>query len=410
MAERRFLFFSISRIFLLAILAIFLNGVTLFFMEAPAVYAKSRYLINRNTLDHLNREGLPEKLVQSMAPLLEKVFPSREAFLKVLGELEVPPRAPLETDIILRYSAMDQITIQAETFSSDQISRESIFKGNVQGKIPRENILFSTAKLRMLIGEFNSYERLIGEGGIRVEQWDREVRGDYLNYTRVFDNNSQDMQNPTPDDETLKLEGSVQISAAQGKARSSTLFLDLLNQEAVLEGKSAKGSERVRIEAYPDRLSKGAEGQTTTDPSTSPAREIVVQAARASLENKKRRIILEGAVEMQRMPEDFFLSSGILQLLYDEEQMLTEANARQSVCIEQPGRVARADLARVDELKQTIRLEGNAEVDSGQYNLQGSQINLFLDVNRGVAQGDGNAPIQMKMKMGGEFTPAFRCR
>ncbi len=218
------------------------------------------------------------------------------------------------------------------------------------------------------------------------------------------------MQNPTPVDETLKLEGSVQISAAQGKARSSTLFLDLLNQEAVLEGKSAKGSERVRIEAYPDRLSKGAEGQTTTDPSTSPAREIVVQAARASLENKKRRIILEGAVEMQRMPEDFFLSSGILQLLYDEEQMLTEANARQSVCIEQPGRVARADLARVDELKQTIRLEGNAEVDSGQYNLQGSQINLFLDVNRGVAQGDGNAPIQMTMKMGGEFTPAFRCR
>ena len=303
MAERRFLFFSISRIFLLAILAIFLNGVTLFFMEAPAVYAKSRYLINRNTLDHLYRDGLPDKFVLSMSPLLEKVFPSRETFLKVLGELEVPPRAPLETDIILRYSAMDQITIQAETFSSDQISRESIFKGNVQGKIPRENILFSTAKLRMLIGEFNSYERLIGEGGIRVEQWDREVRGDYLNYTRVFDNNSQDMQNPTPVDETLKLEGSVQISAAQGKARSSTLFLDLLNQEAVLEGKSAKGSERVRIEAYPDRLSKGAEGQTTTDPSTSPAREIVVQAARASLENKKRRIILEGAVEMQRMPE-----------------------------------------------------------------------------------------------------------
>ena len=99
------------------------------------------------------------------------------------------------------------------------------------------------------------------------------------------------------------------------------------------------------------------------------------------------------------MPEDFYLSAGLLQILYDEQQMLTEANARQSVCIEQPGRVARADLARVDEQKQTIRLEGNAEVDSGQYNLQGTQINLFLDVNRGVAQGDGNAPIQMTMKM-----------
>ena len=67
----------------------------------------------------------------------------------------------------------------------------------------------------------------------------------------------------------------------------------------------------------------------------------MVQAARASLENAKRRITLKGNVEMQRMPEDFYLSAGLLQILYDEQQMLTEANARQSVCIEQPGRVAR---------------------------------------------------------------------
>ena len=341
---------------------------------------------------------------------MEKVYPDRETFLTALAELEVPPRAPLETDVILRYSAMDQLTISAETFSSDQVSRESIFKGNVQGKIPRENIQFSTAKLRMLVGELNSYERLIGEGGIRVEQWDREIRGDYLNYTRSFDNTTLQEQNPKPDDETLKLEGSVQMTASQGKARSHTLVLDLLKQEAVLEGKSAKGTERVRIDAFPDRIARGAEASAQVDPAVSEAREIMVQAARASLENAKRRITLEGNVEMQRMPEDFYLSAGLLQILYDEQQMLTEANARQSVCIEQPGRVARADLARVDEQKQTIRLEGNAEVDSGQYNLQGTQINLFLDVNRGVAQGDGNAPIQMTMKMGGEFTPAFRCR
>ena len=153
-------------------------------MEVPNVHAKSRFLISRNTLDHLKREGLPEKLVQSIEPLMEKVYPDRESFLTALAELEVPPRAPLETDVILRYSAMDQLTISAETFSSDQVSRESIFKGNVQGKIPRENIQFSTAKLRMLVDELNSYERLIGEGGIRVEQWDREIRGDYSVFHR----------------------------------------------------------------------------------------------------------------------------------------------------------------------------------------------------------------------------------
>ena len=159
----------------------------------------------------------------------------------------------------------------------------------------------------MLVGELNSYERLIGEGGIRVEQWDREIRGDYLNYTRSFDNTTLQEQNPKPDDETLKLEGSVQMTASQGKARSHTLVLDLLKQEAVLEGKSAKGVERVRIDAFPDRIARGAEASAQTDPAVSEAREIMVQAARASLENAKRRITLEGNVEMQRMPEDFYL-------------------------------------------------------------------------------------------------------
>ena len=209
MAEH-FLGFFKSRILFRIILISSLIGICLSWMEVPNVYAKSRFLISRNTLDHLKREGLPEKLVQSIEPLMEQVYPDRETFLTALAELEVPPRAPLETDVILRYSAMDQLTISAETFSSDQVSRESIFKGNVQGKIPRENIQFSTAKLRMLVGELNSYERLIGEGGIRVEQWDREIRGDYLNYTRSFDNTTLQEQNPKPDDETLKLEGSVQ--------------------------------------------------------------------------------------------------------------------------------------------------------------------------------------------------------
>ena len=63
-------------------------------MEVPNVHAKSRFLISRNTLDHFKREGLPEKLVQSMEPLMEQVYPDREAFLTALAELEVPPRAP----------------------------------------------------------------------------------------------------------------------------------------------------------------------------------------------------------------------------------------------------------------------------------------------------------------------------
>ena len=79
------------------------------------------------------------------------------------------------------------------------------------------------------------------------------------------------------------------------------------------------------------------------------------------------------------------------------------------MCFEQPGRVAKADQASFDEITQTILLESNAEVQSGKYHLQGSTINLYLDVNKGVAQGDNKAPIQMTIL--GEESPAiFTCR
>ena len=91
--------FSSSRILFRIILISSLIGICLSWMEVP-VHAKSRFLISRNTLDHFKREGLPEKLVQSIEPLMEQVYPDRETFLTALAELEVPPRAPLETDAV----------------------------------------------------------------------------------------------------------------------------------------------------------------------------------------------------------------------------------------------------------------------------------------------------------------------
>ena len=72
--------FSSSRILFRIILISSLIGICLSSMEVP-VHAKSRFLISRNTLDHLKREGLPGKLVQSIEPLMEQVYPDREAFL-----------------------------------------------------------------------------------------------------------------------------------------------------------------------------------------------------------------------------------------------------------------------------------------------------------------------------------------
>jgi lipopolysaccharide export system protein LptA len=73
--------------------------------------------------------------------------------------------------------------------------------------------------------------------------------------------------------------------------------------------------------------------------------------------------------------------------------------------------VARAKRASFDELTKMIVLEGDAEVLSGQYYLRGNRINLFLDVNRGFAQGDETAPIEVTILMNESDAPtSFSCR
>ena len=119
--------------------------------------------------------------------------------------------------------------------------------------------------------------------------------------------------------------------------------------------------------------------------------------------------MFEGNVEMERTPGNLYIHAGKITLHLNESQELQFFQAVQEVCFEQPGRVAKADQASFDENTQTILLEGNAEVQSGQYHLQGNSINLYLDVDKGMAQGDNKAPIQMTVL--GEQSPAiFSCR
>ena len=64
------------------------------------------------------------------------------------------------------------------------------FGGNVKGFIPRENIEMTTAKLRLVSGKDANIEKMVGEGGVQVKQWDREVRSDFAIYTQVNLENS----------------------------------------------------------------------------------------------------------------------------------------------------------------------------------------------------------------------------
>ena len=378
------------------------------------------FKVTRNTLDHLQREGFSKALTAKFTPMLDKVYLNRTEFLDALPIFLVPK----QRDIILRYATTEQIKIQADEFSSDLNENAAVFRGNVKGIIPRENIELTTAKLRLVSGLDSNFEKLIGEGGVQVKQWDREARSDFAIYTQVgLDKKSADTDTSstkkirTPQ-QTLLMQGNVILKAAQGNVRSDSVLLDLLRQHATLEGQDTSKEGRIRVEANLSDLETNRgklESETKTsesgneNPQKSEPRKVLLLASRAVLDNKKHQAMFEGDVEMERTPDKLYIHAGKITLRLSQSQELQSIQAEQEVCFEQPGRVAKADRASFDEISRTILLEGNAEVQSGKFHLQGTTINLYLDVNKGVAQGANKAPIQMTI-LGAQSPSIFTCR
>ena len=378
------------------------------------------FKVTRNTLDHLQREGFSKALTARFTPMLDKVYLNRTEFMDALPIFLVPK----QRDIILRYATTEQIKIQADEFSSDLNENAAVFRGNVKGIISRENIELTTAKLRLVSGLDSNFEKLIGEGGVQVKQWDREARSDFAIYTQVgLDKKSADTDTSstkkirTPQ-QTLLMQGNVILKAAQGNVRSDSVLLDLLRQHATLEGQDTSKEGRIRVEANLSDLETNRgklESETKTsesgneNPQKSEPRKVLLLASRAVLDNKKHQAMFEGDVEMERTPDKLYIHAGKITLRLSQSQELQSIQAEQEVCFEQPGRVAKADRASFDEISRTILLEGNAEVQSGKFHLQGTTINLYLDVNKGVAQGANKAPIQMTI-LGAQSPSIFTCR
>ena len=385
-------------------------------LAAPA----SGYEITRNTLDHLQREGFSKALTEMLSPILNTHYLNLKDFLEALP-IQLTKK---ESDLLMRYASTQQIKIQADEFSSDLNENAAVFRGNVKGVIPRENIELTTAKLRLVSGKGKNFEKLIGEGGVSVKQWDREVRSDFAIYTQI------DLEDQTPDtdsaetksietpQQTLRLQGNVIMKASQGSAISNTVFVDILSQHATMEGKDTSKEGRIKVEANLSELETNRKEQSskiktqeeeTENQEKTEQKKVLLLASRGVLDNIKHLAMFEGDVEMERTPDNLYIHAGKITLQLNELQELQSIRAEQGVCLEQPGRVAKAEQANFDEIKQTILLEGSAEVQSGKYHLQGNTINLYLDVNKGVAQGDNKAPIQMTIL--GEQAPAiFACR
>jgi len=376
------------------------------------------FKVTNNTLDHLMREGLSKNIIAKIALLKNKIFKNRDEFIDAMPN----SITTIDQESLLRYASTEKIKIQADEFTTDLKQNAAVFRGNVKGFIPRENIELTTAKLRLVSGKDTNIEKMFGEGGVQAKQWDREIRSDFAIYTQVnlenFEKETKNSNKLAKPQQTLQMQGNVILKTAQGNVNSDNVILDLLKKHATLEGLDTSKEGRIRIEANlsdleKNRIEKGLEPESkntieATSQNLEPT-QVILLASRAVLDNSKHQAMFEGNVEMERTPGDLYIHAGKITLYLNESQELQFIQAIQEVCFEQPGRVAKADQASFDEITQTILLEGKAEVQSGQYHLQGNSINLYLDVNKGIAQGDNKAPIQMTVL--GEQEPAiFACR
>ena len=365
------------------------------------------YELSSNTLIHLRQAGLPLEILRDLQSLVGIRFDTKEDLRAALQKL---PRSPTTEALeqIEQFAEMRRLQLQAQEFSGDQKKGELVFRVEVEGELPREQLRFRSELLNLVRQE--KYEKMRSEGSVEVEQWDRTLQAGFLFYERAEEGfANEDVRGPV---QILRFNEEFRASAEQGKISGNLMQADLLRQQVLLQGRSEAEPARMELDLDEIRRQQAFNSLKELPPTSDSPETVTLQAAQATLNNQVRRLLLEGAVELFKSPEQLRIYGGRVQVEFDAAQQIQTVYAERAVCFEQPGRVARADSVRMEQATQLILLEGNAQVQTDQYNLQGESIKLYTDVSQGVAQGDDNSPIRVTILMDqpNSASNAFRCR
>ncbi len=360
----RALFQQIKLWGLFCFLAVFLS------FSAKANQQVENFRITKKTLQTLRQENVPPSLLEALDPLLNQLYTSKAEFLKILQNIQNPVPQAQQIDLILKHAMLNKLWVQSEKTRVDLEKGESLLTGSVRGGIPKDNIIFSADKVRIVTEGSQRYNKIIAESNVRVIQLQREITADRAIYNRTT--------------QKLDLVGSVVIKYEGINLYGATANLDRRAGKVDVRGNS---NQRVMVE-----YTLNEAGTPSDAPNPQPS---IIQAQRALLDNQQRLAIFEGNVEMTRPQLDLYLRAGRVILVFNEARELLTSTAEQDVCLEQPGRAARADKVQLSETNHSIFLEGNAEINRKGVYLNGPTINLFLDVEQGEAIGDSATPVRM---------------
>lgn len=230
--------------------------------------------------------------------------------------------------------------------------------------------------MKILAEGTDTYNRIIGEPKVHIEKEDYVLDANYAVYIRI--------------QKRLELKGNVFISGRNNTLRGATASLNELLQTFEIKGDLKEG---VMIPAS-GKLLVREEDSNPTDMRLSE-----VYAQRIFGEKRKNQVVLEGNVIMIQPQRELYLKAGTLLLQLNANNEVRSMHAEQSVCIEQPGRVARAAKAHFDEVAKTILLEGNAQAYSNDTQITGETLLLYMDVGKGQVKGNSRSPIQVTLSL-----------
>ncbi|MGK5092278.1 LptA/OstA family protein [Deltaproteobacteria bacterium TL4] len=219
---------------LLVMLFLMFFATTLISAQSSNPPTPEKYKITRNTLAQLQQEAVPFPIIGALQAILNQVFATREAFLLTLQKLPIAPIPAQHRDLILRHALLDKLQIRSKEFSGNLAQGEVIFKGEVVGQMPKEDLHFWASKLRILNGGGDNYEKIFAEGNVKLQQFNQNAEADYVVYSQL--------------EQHLQLEGNVRIKTPRSLVMGTHASIDGVKQFAFIQSPpNPHTEERVKL-------------------------------------------------------------------------------------------------------------------------------------------------------------------
>lgn len=364
------------------------------------------------------------RLMRGIRPLLALAVGALAALLPAPGLAQIAvPDCP----------DYKELCVQADrTGGIDLRQGIAYLEGNVRGVLRSRDARFRADKLTAYRNEAQVWERMVLEGGVRLEQPGRTATAGHavLQTEQIVLEQAVHVEDQglTIDAARVTMENAPERMVAEGEPEAPVVIhvaSALLPAgepapaeengnaapaapDAATEAPNGSGSPSQTVpeaapEAAPPESGDGT-AMPTADAGQGDAGQggAVLHAQKAVVTQQPRTIELTGDVLIEQTADAATLRASSARFQVDAAGEPESFRAEGDVELRQPGRVVSADVAQSRNGLETILLVGNARVQQpDQLDLTSDRIEVYTDAERGIVQGaEQQQPITLALELG----------